>query len=132
MNRNQFALLGIPILLAVAVFVIAPPVPLTTEADRIKARRLESVVVKPEPIPIPPEAAKMAAVANPARPAAPRTAAELAQIRTLLKQREETLLARKAKLPPFDRDGLKLLYQDILQYNEDLSAYDTAVAALSK
>ena len=132
MDRRWLALIAIPLGLATAVLIIAPPVPLSTDEDRAKARRMEEQKFKPEPIPIPPEVAKSSARDPVNRPALPRTSAELSQLRALLKAREETLLQRKAKLPPYDEANRSALYIDIVIYNEDLSAYEAAAANIAK
>lgn len=132
MDRRWLALIAIPLSLGAAVLLIAPPVPLSTEEDRAKARRMEQQKFNPEPIPIPPEVAKASIRDSVSRPALPRTPAELSQVRALLKAREEALLQRKAKLAPYDQATRTTLYADIVIYNEDLNAYETAAAAIPK
>lgn len=133
MDRRWLALLAVPLSLGGLVYLLAPPVPLTTEADRVRAKLMEQQRIKPEPIPIPPEAALAASkdsTASAAPPAAPRTPAELAQVRALLKQREAALLERKARTPAHDRAGLQVLAAEIVSYNEELLRYEAAAQSI--
>ncbi|MBS0656618.1 MAG: hypothetical protein JSR82_00055 [Verrucomicrobia bacterium] len=132
MDRRWLGLALLPLLLAGLVFWLAPPVSLTTEADRAKARRMEEMRLKPEPIPIPPDVAKASRRDEASRPALPRTPEELNQVKALLKSREESLLQRKSRLAPYDQNGRTALYNDIVVYNEDLQAYEALAEALRK
>lgn len=132
MDRRWLGLALLPVVATGLVLWLAPPVSLSTDEDRAKAQRMAAQKLKPEPIPIPPDVAKASRRDGASRPALPRTAEELAQVKRLLKEREDALLQRKAKLPPYDQAAREALYGDIVTYNEDLQTYESLAASFAK
>src|SRR5450432_1399885 len=95
----------LPFGVAALVLLIAPPVSLN-DAER-KPLKIDIRTAKPESIDLPSYTPRpeftTPAEGDTAKPAAPRTREEVAQVRAALKERERKLLDRRKGMDPNDR-----------------------------
>lgn len=114
------------------VLLIAPPVSLTDPQQ--KPPNVEIRSAKPESIDlpgyVPPTSAAVSPAGAAAKPSAPRTLAELQQVREALKVQEKQLLDRRRSTDPNDRAAMQALVEEITRYNEDIRAFEDASAQL--
>ncbi len=122
----------LPFAVAGMVLLVAPPVSLN-DAER-RPLKVDIRTARPESIDLPgytprPESA-VPLDGDAAKPAAPRTREEVAQVRAALKERERKLLDRRKGLDPNDRVAGQALIDEIIRYNEDVRDFEQAAAKL--
>ena len=122
----------LPFAVAGLVLLIAPPVSLN-DAER-RPLKIDIRTARPESIDLPGYAPRpespIPADGDATKPAAPRTRAEVLQVRAALKEREKRLLDRRKGLDPNDRAAAQALIDEIVRYNEDVRAFEVSSAKI--
>jgi hypothetical protein len=123
---------SLPFVLVGLVLLIAPPVSLTDPQNKkpnveIRSARPESIDL---PGYVPPSTPRISPEAGAASPAAPRTLAELQQVRDALKAQEKRLLDRRRSLDSNDHAAVQALVDEITRYNEEVRAFEEASAKI--